>query len=269
MTLADQWRTELLAWRLPDELLHAAPEDPYRFDASLLARQQQDPRTTSTGQRVMGLLPESDATLLDVGCGPGAVGAAFLDHADVTGVEPQPHLAAAARDAGLTVVEGTWPDVAAEVASADVVLCSHVLYNVAELAQFVAALDSHAHAGVVCALTATHPWTGLGRLYRHFHGLDRPTGPTARHAAAVIESTLDRSVDVEEWSRPAARYPDMATLVAHRRRQLCLTPAADPAVEAEVRKHVDVIEHSDGTVSTGSTDLATLWWSTAEQLRAL
>ena len=256
----DRWRAELEAWRLPDALLEAAPEDPYRFDAKLLSRDPRDPRMTPTGQQVLRWLPEDAATLLDVGCGPGAVTVAFTDRAAVTGVERQPHLVAAARAAGLPVVEGSWPEVAGAVAPADVVLCTHVLYDVADIGPFVAALHDHARAAVVCEITATHPWTRLGPLYRDFHGLDRPAGPTAQQAAAAIHEALDVDVDIEGWHRPAAAYPDLPTLVARTRRQLCLERERDADVEAAVRRHFEVDVQPDGTVLTGNADLATLWW---------
>lgn len=260
VSAVQRWRAELEAWRLPDALLEAAPEDPYRFDAKLLARDPRDPRTTPTGQQVLAWLPAEGATLLDVGCGPGAVSAAFTGRAAVTGVEPQPHLAAAARAAGLSVVEGRWPDIAGTVAPADVVLCSHVLYDVANIGPFVTALHDHAGAAVVCEMTATHPWTRLAPLYRDLHDLDRPAGPTAQQAAAAIREALDVDVEIQGWHRPAAAYPDLATLVAHTRRQLCVAPDRDAEVESALRRHVDIDVQPDGSVLTGTVDLATLWW---------
>lgn len=260
---ARRWRDALEGWRLPDELLAAAPEDPYRFDAGQLERPGVDQRDTPTGERVLALLGAPPSRLLDVGCGPGAISVAFAPEATVVGVEPQPHLAAAARERGLTVVEGSWPEVANGVAPADVVLCTHVLYNVADLTPFVEALHDHARLGVVVELTATHPWTGLGPLYRHFHDLDRPDGPTANLAADVIEAAVGRRVQRLAWERPAARYPDLDTVVAHRRRQLCLTPAADAEIADLLTADGTVTLRADGTVDTGPVALTTLWWPTS------
>ena len=68
---------------------------------------------------------------------------------------------------------------AAQAAAADVVTCHNVLYNVPDLEPFLAALTGHARRQVVVELTAAHPLTSLNPLWLRFHGLQRPTGPTA------------------------------------------------------------------------------------------
>ena len=89
--------------------------------------------------------------VLDVGAGGGA---ASLPLAGVAGrlvaVDESPEMVAsflaAAEAAGVPAegVEGRWPEVAGRVGPADVVVCHHVLYNVADLAPFAAALTGHA-----------------------------------------------------------------------------------------------------------------------------
>src|SRR4029453_13323831 len=94
------------------------------------------------------------------------------------------------------------PDVAAEVGTADLVICHHVLYNVPDLPAFVTALTGHARRRVVCELTERHPLSRLNPLWRRFHGLDRPQGPPADDALALLHALGLRPRAVR-WTRPA------------------------------------------------------------------
>jgi SAM-dependent methyltransferase len=76
-------------------------------------------------------------TLIDVGAGTGRHAAPLADRLEwVTAVEPSDGMRAhiATRD-NMTVVASTWED--AEVARADLVICSHVLYGVADPLPFL------------------------------------------------------------------------------------------------------------------------------------
>ena len=127
------------------------------------------------------------------------------------------------------MVQGRWPDVAASVAPADVVVCHHVFYNVGDLAAFATALTAHARRRVVVELTGVHPVVGLNDLWRHFHGLDRPEGPSADDAAAVLaEAGVD--FGTERAPRPPRRVLDHDAWVAFTRRRLCLPLDREPEV---------------------------------------
>jgi SAM-dependent methyltransferase len=256
---AEAWRAALAAWALPGALLAAAPEDPYALPVGLLTTPLVEPLATPTG-RVARQRLAGTGSLLDVGCGAGRFTAAFLGVAHrVRGVEPQPHLAAAAREQGIEVVEGRWPDVAGDVERADVVVSTHVLYDVEDAGPFVSALHDHARRAVVLELTATHPWVDLGPLYRAFHGLDRPSGPTAGEAAAVVAEVTGATPELEWWQRPGNRFPDLASYVAARRRQLCLPPEHDPDLAAALEGTYH--RERDGSITTPTVDVATLWWT--------
>lgn len=257
---ADRWRAELAAWALPKALLDAAPEDPYRPPEGLLARTGMDPPTTPTGALVTEALGDH-GLLLDVGCGPGGWSASFLGaetgHArhHVVGVERNADLAAAARRRGLHVADGEWPEANAKVPVADVVTCTHVLYDVAEATPFLRALHTHARRLVAIEVTAAHPWAWLGPLYRHFHDLERPTGPTADDLVALVREAVGVDPLVARWQAPGAHYATLAELVVHRRRQLCLGPEHD----AELARLLATPERGDAA----TRDLVTLWWRPA------
>ena len=251
MTAADRWRDELAGWAIPDEILARAPEPPWGFPTELFAAPP-DPVDTPSRDRALEALP-AGGSVMDVGCGGGAGGLALVPPATlVVGVdESEQMLASFARSAAEHGVEhravhGRWPDVADEAGVTDVVVCHHVLYNVAELEPFVRALTAAARQRVVVELTATHPMTTSAPLWKHFHNLDRPDGPGA---ALALEAIRDLGIDaqVEHWSRPS-RIVDRSVYVRMNRRRLCLPVDAEPEVD-RVMAPTDV-----------PRDVVTIWW---------
>jgi SAM-dependent methyltransferase len=91
-------------------------------------------------------------TLIDVGAGSGRHAVPLSERLEwVTAVEPSEGMRAEipAR-ANMTVVASTWED--AEVAPADLVICCHVLYGVAEPVPFITKLDKSARERVFVML---------------------------------------------------------------------------------------------------------------------
>jgi SAM-dependent methyltransferase len=225
---AESWAAQLAAWAIPEEILAAAPEPPWGFPPELF--RPSDPGETPSRRAALDALP-AGGSVLDVGVGAGAASLWLAPPAaTITGVDPSRAMLRAIEEAaaqrGLTVrsVEGLWPDMAPRVEPADVVVCHHVFYNVPDLAGFGRALTDHARRRVVVELTSTHPLVRLNRLWRHFHHLERPPGPTADDAVAVLRE-CGIEPRVERWARPA-RTGDRTAVVAFTRRLLCLP--ADP-----------------------------------------
>lgn len=246
----ERWQDALAGWAIPTEILEAAPESPWGFPVEMFGAHQSDPSSMSR-MRALQVLPDG-GSVLDVGCGGGAASLALVPPAArVTGVDSAAHMLQAYADAmaaaGVdhTKVEGQWPDVAAAVAVHDVVACHHVFYNVAELAPFAHALTARAARRVVVEMTALHPLVSLAPLWRHFHGLERPDGPSAELAIALLaESGIEASS--EHWQRPPRDVPH-DVLVAFTRRRLCLPVSAEPEVERLMGQQL-------------SRDVVTLWW---------
>jgi SAM-dependent methyltransferase len=236
-----RWREQLEDWAIPEEILAAAPESPWGCPVGLFrsrARRAGSRPVTPSNREAARFLP-AGGTVLDVGAGGGA---ASLPLAGVAGqlvaVDESPAMVAAflaaADAAGVAAegVEGRWPEVAGRVAPADVVVCHHVLYNVADLAPFADALTGHARRRVVAELTDRHPLVGLGPLWRRFHDLERPTGPGADDAVAALEA-LGLRVARQDWeSQDRFGFDDLDELVAFTRRRLCLPADRDPEVAA-------------------------------------
>jgi SAM-dependent methyltransferase len=257
-TAADRWAGALAAWKIPDEILTAAPQSPWIHPVDLFRASDAPTPDTPSHARARELL-DAGGSVLDIGCGGGrAAFAVAPPAATVIGVDQQQAMldtfaeAAARRGLQHAEVLGDWPDVTDQAPTADVVVCHHVAYNVAALAPFASALDAHARRRVVLELPQHHPLSAMAPLWRHFWGLERPTGPTAPDALAVIrESGLDARL--QEWDEdPAARsLPGLplAQQVEFLRIRLCLTPDRD----AELAQLMVA-------APPPARGLATIWW---------
>ena len=234
-----RWSEALDAWAIPDDILARAPQSPWGFPPSLFqAHREVGDVDTPSVRRALEALPEGGA-VLDVGVGAGAGSLPLAPPAAViVGVDQSEDMldafARAADAAGVDhrAVRGRWPDVAGEAGRADVAVCHHVFYNAPDLAPFADALTKAARRRVVVEMTAIHPASTLNDLWMHFHGLERPSGPTFADAVAVLED-LGLEADVERWSRPARRqHTARADVVAFVRRRLCLPADKDAEIDA-------------------------------------
>jgi len=126
--------------------------DPHYWDrrAPTFARS-----TTGRTEQFLGVVwpfVSARTTVIDVGAGAGRHAVPLAERAEwVTAVEPSEGM----REyipalPNLTVIASAWED--AEVAPADVVICSHVLYGVADVAPFVQKMERAARARVFIML---------------------------------------------------------------------------------------------------------------------
>ena len=236
-TAAQRWADELAAWAIPDHIMAQAPESPWEFSPALFRGPPPEPGPETLSQRrAKETLPEG-GSVLDVGCGGGAAGLALVPPAGrVTGFDQSAELLAIfserAGELGVEheVVQGDWPEDAGAVGPADVVVCHHVAYNVPGLADFALALSSHARARVVMELSEHHPRFYLNDVWRHFWDAERPEGPVADDAVAVLVEAGIRP-QVERSARQPRSIPREAR-VASVRRYLCLPADRDPEIDA-------------------------------------
>jgi SAM-dependent methyltransferase len=269
-TASARWRDELVAWAIPDHITAAVADSPWALPTEVFARRADQHVATPTGvsfeRAAQALRPHGD--VLDVGAGAGAASlplAAWTRR--LTAVDSSPSMVDALAERAsrlgveLVTVTGSWPEVAGTVPAVDVAVCHHVAYNVPDLGAFALALHEHARRRVVIELTAGHPMRLLNPLWKVLHDLDRPTGPTAEDAVAVLrDAGLDPQA--EAWQRPPRpEYPSFDELVAITRRRICLPPSrSDELAAALVDLGVDPAHPRDLTVS--GPDVVTLWWDT-------
>jgi len=256
-TLAEQWRDDLASWAIPPQILQQAPESPWIHPVTMFTVIGEVPDSRSHA-RAREALPEG-GSVLDIGCGGGRASMALGDRAGlVIGVDSSTHMlaafAAAAAERGLAhqEIEGSWPAVASAAPIADVVVCHHVVYNVADIVPFLRALHEHAHHRVVLELPMLHPLSSMNPLWKQFWDLDRPTRPSASDLVAILEE-LGFQPEVEIWQDPdwGARVslPE-AERVRYARIRLCLDSDRDAEVAAALLAEQDARPR----------EVATVWW---------
>ena len=243
---AARWAEQLERWAIPAEILANAPVSPWQHDTAMFVVDDTLDRNARAAEIARSVLPVDGGSVLDVGCGGGRAAMSLIPPAElVIGVDQSAAmLAEFTRSASLAgvrsmSVEGRWPDVAIATPVADVVVCHHVAYNVANIEPFLLALTSHARLAVVLVLPPVHPLTAWNDAWHHFWGLVRPTEPTADDLAEVLAGL---GFDAERWDVPrpalASATTDPASRIASARRRLCLTEDRD----AEIAEYLDANE---------------------------
>lgn len=246
---AQSWARALEEWAIPSDVLDRAPESPWHFSPELFASVAryavENAQDSVSRLRALEVLPEG-GSVLDVGVGGGAASLPLVPPAGlITGLDPSEEMlavfASAAEEFGVAHREvlGNWPDAAAEVEPADVVVSHNVLYNVPDLVPFVTALTARARRRVVVQITGDHPLSRTNPMWRAIHGLERPTSPTAEDALAVL-AEVGYDVHHEDGERRWPRlHRDRKDLVASLRRQLCVGPERDAEIESLLTPEIE------------------------------
>lgn len=253
----NRWQQGLASWAIPEQILAQAPEDPWALPVALF--ETEHPNKTVSHRRALEALAPGD-DVLDVGAGRCAMSLPLRPPAArIIAVDSQPAMLENS-PADVTVL-GRWPEVAAQAGKGDVVVCGHVLYNVADLAPFIQALHAAAQHRVVIEITRSHPRNRpLERaLWQHFWGLERPTGPTWEDARAVIrECGIDPSIELWE-SQQRGGFVSLDDLVGFMRRTVCLNRSRYDEVRTIVLQHA-VARDGRWRLSADPRLLVTFWW---------
>jgi len=259
-----RWSDMLRRWAIPEDLVESAPASPYFFNAGVfiaaaddaLAREIDTPSETVAREA----LPAGGA-VIDVGVGAGAANLRLADRAGhVFAIDPSRELLDAFADraehldVGYSTIEGPWPDVASSVQGpAHVAVCHHVLYNVGDLAGFVATMVAHASERVVVELTAVHPMAWMTPYWEALYGLSQPDRPTVDDAVEVL-TAMGVEAQQQRWER---QYQMIGEFDGDRTqwiaRRLCLPPARLPELERLLAKRPP----------PEVRDVVTVWWDTS------
>ncbi|GAC1397311.1 MAG: hypothetical protein NVS4B12_03990 [Ktedonobacteraceae bacterium] len=179
-------------------------------------------------------------TVLDVGAGTGRFALALSPYAQhITAVEPNAamlnYLRQDATREGLTNISSLhtrWQDAPTDL-SADIVLCSHVLYPLWDIDTFVAKLRSATQRACYIYMRAAHFDASTSFLWKHFHGDERRLAPGYIHALDVLFE-MSIYADVEIVRMPGVlRYPSLDVAVGELLEQLILPD--DERTLAELR----------------------------------
>ena len=242
---AGRWAEQLERWVIPEEILAQAPVSPWQHDTAMFVVDDTLDRNAPAAEIARAVLPVGGGSVLDVGCGGGRAAMSLVPPAErVIGVDQSPAMlaeftrSAAAAGARSMTIEGVWPDIASVTPVADVAVCHHVAYNVADIEPFLLALTAHARLAVVLVLPPRHPLSAWNDAWGHFWGLERPTGPTADDLAEILDGL---GLDAERWDVPrpplARATADPALRVTSARRRLCLAENRDDELAAYLDSH--------------------------------
>lgn len=232
---AGRWAEQLLGWGIPEWIVEQAPASPWGHAVAPFSVDDTVDRDTTSARWAREVLPPTGGSVLDVGCGggrssiplvppaneligvdrSGAMLDAFVDAARITGVARR-------------TVHGAWPDVAGHTPHADVVICHHVLYDVADIVPFLFALTDHARLAVVVEVPLRHPMSAWSEAWQHFWGIERPSGPGVADLLAVLdELDLDPEHTTSARSQLSRASADPAALLPTARQRLCLPADRD------------------------------------------
>src|SRR5580704_2162219 len=141
-TAAEAWRSSLEALAIPSSILAQAPADPWELPRELfLVDAGAELPPSVSRHRAVEVLP-AGGSVLDVGSGGGRACIALVPPAvELTGVDESAVMLAefsrAATAAGVSsvAIHGRWPAISSDsrIEPVDVVVCHHVVYNVADL----------------------------------------------------------------------------------------------------------------------------------------
>jgi SAM-dependent methyltransferase len=240
-----RWAEQLAGWAIPEHIVARAPESPWAHDPESFAVDDTLDRDAQSARAAREVLPPVGGTVLDVGCGGGRASLALVPPAtEIIGTDQSPAMldlfveACTAAGVARRTLLGRWPDIADQAPVADVVVCHHVLYNVADIEACVVALTSRARLAVVVEIPTRHPQSGWNDAWRHFWGIERPMGPTDADAVAVL---VELGLHPEVWHGPrpplSRHAGDPARVVLSARRRLCLPPERDEELAAYLAEH--------------------------------
>jgi SAM-dependent methyltransferase len=242
---AARWRELLAGWGIPATILDQAPESPWGHDAAAFGVDRTIERDTISARWAREVLPPVGGSVLDVGCGGGRSALPLAPPAtELVGVDRSgamlDRFVAAAAEAGVArrTVHGSWPEVAPQTPTADVVISHHVLYDVGDVVPFLLALTDHARLAVVVEIPVRHPMSAWSSAWAHFWGLERPTGPTPADLVDVLRE-LGGDPEVATGPRRAlsAASADPSRLVPTARRRLCLPAERDAELARWLATH--------------------------------
>jgi len=206
--------------------------------------------------------------VLDVGAGTGRFSFALAPLAEhVTAVEPSAamldYLRRDASDKGLSnisYVQTTWQD-ASEDLEADIVICSHVLYPIRDIAPFLAKLQRATRQACYIYLRATHIDAATAPLWQHFHGGERRLPPGYIHALDVLyDMGIYANVEIVMLP-PSLRYPSLDIAVTELMEQLILPDDEKTRVELRTLLEGWLVERGGMLVPPMQEVVcAIIWW---------
>ncbi len=247
------------SWRRGDFWKNFAPmfrADPHRTDDEAL--------------NTIAELVTPASTVLDVGGGAGrfAVALAFKCRSVVV-VDPSEsmlaQLADATNEAGQSNVRSIHSDwETAEVSPEDTVLCSHVVYGVADIGPFIEKLESHAKERVVILSFVDSPQSSIAPLWEPVHGEQRINLPAMPELINVLwEMDIYPSISMLTSSRAQSfESVDDATEELGNRLFIDQDSPARERLETVVEDYLESTDEGWRIAGARPVRQGVIWWDT-------
>ena len=227
-------------------------------------------RTDDEALNAISELVGTDSTVLDVGGGAGRFAVALsLTCKSVTVVDPSEsmleQLQEATTEAGqsnVTSVHSDWET--AEVEPEDVVLCSHVVYGVADIRPFIEKLNAHARRRVVLLSFVDSPQSNVAALWEPVHGERRINLPAMPELMNVLwEMDIYPSVRMLTSARVQSfESVDAAFEELSNRLFLAHDSPAQARLEAVVEDYLESLDNGWRIVGARPVRQGVIWWDT-------
>ena len=217
-------------------------------------RRTDDPMIDKIASRI-----SAESTVLDVGGGAGRIALPLaLKVSHVTVAEPSESMieqlqeeAKQSEITNVTVVQSLWED--AKVEPADVVICAHVLYGVADAEPFIRKLDEHAREQVMILCFMRAPISRMSPFWLPVHGEERIDMPGLSELMPLLWE-MDIYADVEMF-KPSPLQTFESTEDAHSQLLGRLYVEPDTEQDERLKKAIEdlLVEAPDGLVIKGVT----------------
>lgn len=221
---------------------------------------RQDPRRTDDPMidKIASQI-SAESTVLDVGGGAGRIALPLaLKVSHVTVAEPSESMieqlqeeAKQSEITNVTVVQSLWED--AKVEPADVVICAHVLYGVADAEPFIRKLAEHAREQVMILCFMRAPISRMSPFWLPVHGEERIDMPGLSELMPLLWE-MDIYADVEMF-KPSPLQTFESREDAHSQLLGRLYVEPDTEQDERLKKAIEdlLVETPDGLVIKGVT----------------